>query len=608
MVSKSNVPSKPLVEEAEALAASAAVRYFLANAGANTLEGLSLANGQPGSNWACAARAEAAGAQRISTMTQLARLFGQTSLKSFIAILLFAVSNCYASQSPAHAGLLSFFHHKKKHLVEIENEKPVAKPAADSGGAPLPTRPLQAPQPRSLSPKYSNTPSSALPTRRIYPPVAPAPPTPTVSPVRQDTYTAEVNQSLLDDKQHIIRIGVALNVPSLEVSTIDGAQIVDAQSGESLASLPAQSRWTAATINQALRLEAKPSSQLAFARSAEAAGLFQARQSTLKPVAYYQPSRPSFDLDQPLTGRSLDLPLNGSRTAYFVKPFSSGNQEGIVGVNGKLYRGYLCIQPSASGTSFNVINYLSVEDYLLSVVPSEMPSGWPLEALKAQAIAARSYAYANRGKHGSEGYDLKDNTEDQAYSGVKSEYDSTNLAVASTANLVLKYDGKPICAYFHSTSGGSTEVSENVWSKALPYLKAVVDYDDPSPHFSWNRRFSVDDIENKLAPGLSPILTVFVVSRSTSKRVSNLLVVGKGDARLFSGENVRRLLKLPSTNFNVFSSPGSYTFYGRGFGHGLGLSQWGSKTLAEQGYNAAQILAYYYKDIVVEPVTDYSGH
>src|SRR5262249_55299463 len=141
-------------------------------------------------------------------------------------------------------------------------------------------------------------------------------------------------------------------------------------------------------------------------------------------------------------------------------------QDGVLAYNGKLVRGALSIQPASQGAGVNVVNYLDLEDYLLSVVPSEMPSGWPIEALKAQAISARSYAVSNLGKHGADGYDLKDNIEDQVYSGVKSEAESANLAVSSTQDLVLKYEGKPICAYFHSASGGGTETSENVWSKS----------------------------------------------------------------------------------------------------------------------------------------------
>jgi stage II sporulation protein D len=229
-----------------------------------------------------------------------------------------------------------------------------------------------------------------------------------------------------------------------------------------------------------------------------------------------------------------------------------------------------------------------------------MPSSWPLEALKAQAIAARSYAAANIGKHGKDGYDLRATTDDQVYSGVASENENSNLAVGLTTGLVLKQEGKPITAFFHSTSGGATEFSENVWGKSLSYLHSVPDFDDASPHFSWTRKVSVDDIENLVGRDIGQLLSLSVVSRTGSNRVQYLLAQGASGSKLINSETLRRGLKLPSTLFNVGTEPNSYVFAGRGFGHGLGMSQYGAKALAERGCNAAQILSYYYKDVVID--------
>ncbi|MBU6452084.1 MAG: SpoIID/LytB domain-containing protein [Cyanobacteria bacterium REEB67] len=307
--------------------------------------------------------------------------------------------------------------------------------------------------------------------------------------------------------------------------------------------------------------------------------------------------------------------LNGG---YMVIPAGDGSAGAVplVGVGGKLYRGCLILRPiAASGgatTSIAAINVVKIEDYLLSVVPSEVPSLWPQEVLKAQAIAARSYVVANLGKHRADGYDVKDTVEDQVYRGVASETIETNVACAVTAGLVLKQNAQVISAFFHSTSGGSTELAENVWSKPLPYLKSVPDYDDAAPLFTWQRSFSVAQLNKSLGfnPDISEQLTgFFVVSRykSDSQRVRHVVASSTGGGRLLTGSEVRKLLNLPSTQFSVYQADGAYVFSGRGFGHGLGLSQWGAKALADKGYNAGQILSYYYKDVTIESIGDLSG-
>lgn len=406
-------------------------------------------------------------------------------------------------------------------------------------------------------------------------------------------------QGVVNPGRRDIRIALGVNLSTFEIAAIDGAQILALGTNSQIASLPPGTRWSGVLVNKIVSLERVISPLFTDPKVVSALQSAQTNGSDLRPVAYYPMATTPITDFQNSQSRVLTLPV-ASASGYLIKPI---NPDGLIAYNGKLYRGMLCLKPAnAAGTLINVINYLDIEDYLLSVVPSEMPSGWPIEALKAQVVAARSYAYANLDKHGTEGYDLKDNTEDQVYSGVKSEAEATNLAVASTEDIVLKYDGKPICAYFHSASGGHTDEAESVWSKSLPYLKAVMDYDDSSPHFAWSRKYSVDELEAKLAPQTGQLLSLVVVSRSPSQRVGSVLAVGTDNAKVLSGETLRRLLKLPSTNFNVFPALGSYVFCGRGFGHGLGLSQWGAKGLAEQGYNAAQILTYYYKDIVVEQI------
>ena len=187
------------------------------------------------------------------------------------------------------------------------------------------------------------------------------------------------------------------------------------------------------------------------------------------------------------------------------------DKEGYVSTKGKWYRGKLILK-NLNG-KLTVINDIDLESYINGVVPSEMPASWEYEALKAQAIAARSFALANLGKQSKNGYDLKDNTEDQAYGGASAETNITNKAVEETHGLVLTYDMKIISAYYFASAGGMTTTS--VWGGGAPYLRAVPSFDDG---------------------------------------------IGKK-------------------------------------GHGVGMSQHGANNLAKQGYNAYQILQYFYQDV-----------
>jgi SpoIID/LytB domain protein len=290
---------------------------------------------------------------------------------------------------------------------------------------------------------------------------------------------------------------------------------------------------------------------------------------------------------------------------------NSENSQYVFTLNGRMYRGALWVIPTVvkdkNGvcvTRLTAINVLDLEDYLMSVIPSEMPSSWPREALKAQAIAARSYAIANLGKYGTQGFDVKATVLDQAYRGAIAETVSTNRAVSETKGIVMKHQGKVVPGFFHSSSAGHTDVAEHVWTKEVPYLKSVPDMDHKSKFVLWDRKFSVQQIDSLLGKDVGSVLGLFPVHRSPAGRVKNLLVIGTNGSTFVSGATVRQVFALPSTNFNVLAYQDSYVFRGQGFGHGLGMSQYGARTLAEHGYNAGQILTYYYKDVTFEQIAE----
>jgi stage II sporulation protein D len=395
-----------------------------------------------------------------------------------------------------------------------------------------------------------------------------------------------------------IRVALMLDAVQADISLPDGAVIRDATTGDAIAEMPSQSQWQITT--NAPGGFARICFDGTYLNAANTETKLAVVDSTYQPVAFYSGARPA-DL-RPLPPSATPrffLPSQGR--SYVIVPNA---EPGTFAIAGKLFRGALVLQPRTASkqNGIDLINHIELEEYLLSVVPSEMPSKWPLEALKAQAIAARSYAVANIGKHGSEGYDVKATVDDQAYAGVSAEHPETNQAVHETRGQVLMHEGKPVSAFFHSSSGGFTELSENVWSKPLPYLRAVADYDDESPHFEWTRNCAVSAAEQALAKAgrdVGQLLSITPVARGASPRVRLLMATGTNRTVFLTGEEARRFFGLPSTQFNVGYAPDSYVFAGRGNGHGLGMSQWGAKKLAEAGWTAPDILSYYYKDVTV---------
>lgn len=418
------------------------------------------------------------------------------------------------------------------------------------------------------------------------------------------------------DKQ--IKVCLSASTQRADLDFPDGGSVYTVADGTLVGKIAPQSAWN---LNLARAKTNNSSGALVFAGKSVRDRITPA--NSLAKVAFVPSTGSFFGTNN--EANQLVLPLLSSSSSsidasqgYIAIPDqqSSDGQSAVplIGVNGKLYRGAVVLKPcsktDSSGvsntTGITLVNVLDLEDYLLSVVPSEVPSLWPKEVLKAQAIAARSYAVANLGKHKNEGYDVKATVDDQVYRGVVAESAETNAAVAETSGLVLKNGNKVISAFFHSTSGGSTEVSENVWGKPLPYLKSVVDYDDAAPQFTWRKTITSQALSKALfsTPDSQALLGVLVIGRHAgdSQRVRDVLVIGQSSARVIAGTELRRLFNLPSTQFSLFQSDSSYIFSGRGYGHGLGLSQWGAKALADNGYNAEQILSYYYKDVTIEPL------
>jgi stage II sporulation protein D len=214
---------------------------------------------------------------------------------------------------------------------------------------------------------------------------------------------------------------------------------------------------------------------------------------------------------------------------------------------GRRYRG--TIHVDVTGGRLRAINVVGLEQYLYGVVPAEVPDDWPAEVLKAQAVAARSYALATRRTNGA--FDLYADVRDQVYRGIDEEVESTNAAVDATAGRVLMYRGRVATTYFHSTSGGRTASSADIWGSSVPYLVGVEDpYDSISPHHTWGPTVvSTSSLQKVLkAPGR---LTDVRTSVNGSARVSSVTGVGSLGQASVRGADVRRALGLRSTWFRV---------------------------------------------------------
>ena len=284
-----------------------------------------------------------------------------------------------------------------------------------------------------------------------------------------------------------------------------------------------------------------------------------------------------------------------------ILPESSKISDLQVSINGKPYHGRVKI--ILRGSTFTVINEIQTEDYLKGVISKEMPEGWPLEAQKAQAIAARTFALKNRKRHQSEGFDLCTSTHCQTYAGIAGETSAGNQAVNDTYGEVLEYQGKLIDAVFHTDSGGMTENSENVWETKIPYLRAAREKRTRTQ--PWEKKWDISSFSSKInfparlgalkKVSLSPLtIGKSADDRGASGRVKQVNFIGAKGQITLSGNQLRSLLGLNSTLFDIKLDKNTVTITGYGMGHGLGLSQWGARDWAAAGEDDAKILARYY--------------
>ena len=337
-----------------------------------------------------------------------------------------------------------------------------------------------------------------------------------------------------------------------------------------------------------------------------------------------------------------------------IVSFSQGvafrdDNDGVLEYDSREYRGELVLHPSPDG-AIVVVNRLDVESYLCGVLPYEMSTGWPLEALKAQAVAARNYVANNIGKHRSNGFDLCNTTHCQVYRGKTGEAEDCTQAVLDTAGVYLYYDGKPAQTFYFSSSGGRTENVKDVWGSSFPYLVSVEDTYEKTeeiPSANWQYTLSTAALTEKVSNyKIGTVKDVVITSTTDGGRAKTLSISGTSGIKQLKATDFRSLIgasaikgtfftiekssnekivaisasgeKNIGTEVNVICSDAvemlsvpsaflgqngvflfepiysSFKFVGKGYGHGVGMSQWGARGMAEAGFTYDQILTHYF--------------
>lgn len=360
--------------------------------------------------------------------------------------------------------------------------------------------------------------------------------------------------------------------------------------------------------------------------------------------------------------------------------FALSPNNGSVNIGGTLYRGGVEFLPTSAGL-LNVINFVNINDYIAAVVGKEMSPSWPIEALKAQAVCARSFSIYNWDKHSSQGFNLCATQDCQAYLGVSGESNSTIRAASETLNQVLTYNGKVITAVYSSSNGGSSAYSKYVWGGDLPYLRAVNDIYENQAETSnspWQVTLTNEDIQKKLSSkgiNIGDVQDMKITGADEFGRSYEVTIYGTNGTHVLKNDATRSFFGLRSQKYTISSgnvssvvagppapvkteggsdsvyavsstgksvvgaynsissggvfpapkamyvmgvsgkqsinteeevqtvppvaikpdiAPGTYVLNGTGWGHGVGMSQWGAKAMADKGFAYADILSFYY--------------
>ena len=272
---------------------------------------------------------------------------------------------------------------------------------------------------------------------------------------------------------------------------------------------------------------------------------------------------------------------------------------GLINLDGVAYRGQL--EFVAKNGQLVIINHLGLEEYLCGVIPKETFPSWPRAALRAQAIASRSYALSKCDSAASADFDLAA-PGDQLYGGQSAETSSTTAAVYDTSGVYLEFNGQTLLTFFHTCCGGATEDGVSIFPYVKTYPKGVVSpYCKDCKHYRWEYRITPSELGSKL--GIGNVNAINITKRFKSGRAAEIVFLGSKGQVKKSGEELRKLVGynlIKSTRLNVALVGNEWLFDGYGWGHGVGMCQWCSQKMAELGMSEEKILEHFYPGAVVK--------
>lgn len=254
-----------------------------------------------------------------------------------------------------------------------------------------------------------------------------------------------------------------------------------------------------------------------------------------------------------------------------------------------------------SNSKISVINFVDLEDYIRGILYHETSHYWPMEALKAQAIVSRTFVVDKMEERKLYEFDVTRDVYSQVYGGKTSERYRTNNAVDQTRGKILIYQGKVFPAFFHATCAGNTERASVLWNVDIPPLEGVkCGFCNQSPHFNWHYDLSLGQIEDKLVESgykIDQIKNIIISGRNDSGRIRDLKLIGANSELIISAKDFRKAISpniIRSTNFSVEIVRQDAVFEGYGWGHGVGLCQWGAYFMAKDNFTSEGILKHYY--------------
>ncbi len=297
--------------------------------------------------------------------------------------------------------------------------------------------------------------------------------------------------------------------------------------------------------------------------------------------------------------------LLGQLQSRLNKVFIRSYDPDTVIIDGRTFRGDIQLIKKENDHLL-VVNHIDFEDYIKGILYHEASHYWPIEALKAQAIVCRSYAVSRVAESSTKDFDATSDIYSQVYGGKSSERFRTNRAVEETREEVLMYQGKVLPAYYHATCAGHTEDASALWNIDILPLKGVAcDFCKDSPHFNWHYVLSKKEIEDKLVGAgykIKKIKDIRISSRNASGRVVSLVISTEEKEANVLAKDFRNILGpniIKSTNFEVKVVKNDVVFEGIGWGHGVGLCQWGAYFMAKQDWDYKKILEFYYPGAII---------